>query len=251
VNSEEYALMYQVEDHHWWYKGMEAISRKLLNQHYTNRSALRILDAGCGTGAAAAGFLAQYGSVTGCDLAGEALHFCQQRNLGRLARASVIALPFASRSFDLVASFDVLDERNIQNDRLPLAEFHRVLVPGGRVLLRLPAFHWLSGQHDRAVHISRRYTRKQLSERLKAAGFSVELVGYANTFLLPLVMIKRWKDRLVQSIRPVEQPKSDLTVNAGRLNGVLCGILSSEAAWVAHNRLPVGVSLFTVAQKPG
>jgi SAM-dependent methyltransferase len=249
MNPEEYALMYQVEDHHWWYKGMEAISRQLLRSYYAAGSNLRILDAGCGTGAAAAGFLAEFGCVTGFDLAGEALHFCQHRKLVRLARASVDALPFADASFDLVASFDVLCERPIRDDRVALGEFRRVLAPGGRVLLRLPALNWLRGQHDQAVHIARRYMRRQVGERLRVAGFTVEFVGYANTFLLPIVLFKRWKDRLAQRFSPTPVPHSDLTLNAGWLNGYLQAILSSEAPWVLRNRLPVGVSIFAVGRK--
>jgi methylase of polypeptide subunit release factors len=54
MNHEEYEVMYQVEDHHWWYLGMECITCALLEralpQDRETRS-LKILDAGCGTGA--------------------------------------------------------------------------------------------------------------------------------------------------------------------------------------------------------
>src|SRR5690348_16503149 len=102
--------MYQVEKHSWWYRGMVSITGSLLNRWYVPNESLSILDAGCGTGAAMTTYLAEYGTVTGFDISEMALTFCRLRKAKRLARASVPHLPFASNSFDLVTSFDVLYE---------------------------------------------------------------------------------------------------------------------------------------------
>jgi ubiquinone/menaquinone biosynthesis C-methylase UbiE len=97
MNHEEYEVMYQVEDHHWWYLGMECITCALLEralpQDRETRS-LKILDAGCGTGAVMK-YLAQYGEVTGFDFSAEALRFSQKRGHTRLVQASVLEIPFA------------------------------------------------------------------------------------------------------------------------------------------------------------
>ena len=88
---EEYAIMYYVEDIHWWYQGMGSITRAVLGRWYAPGAGLRILDAGCGTGASMTSYLAGYGQVTGFDFAGDALNFCSLRGAKRLARASVMA----------------------------------------------------------------------------------------------------------------------------------------------------------------
>ncbi len=44
----EYERMYQVEQSHWWYLGMQTITRAMLDR-YVNGSDAQILDAGCGT----------------------------------------------------------------------------------------------------------------------------------------------------------------------------------------------------------
>jgi len=251
LNPEEYAIMYEVEDHHWWYRGMAVLSRTLLNQVWPGDRGWRILDAGCGTGAAATGFLSDYGQVTGVDLSDQALHFCRLRRLADLGRASVDALPFASASFDLVVSFDVLCERSLQQDDQALAEFWRVLAPGGWVLLRLPALRWLRGQHDVAVHIVRRYTRQEVRRNLYAAGFVAPRVSYANAFLLPLALVRRWADRLAAGLHLAQPVKSDLTIRFGPFDKLFYTILAGEAPWVARGRLPLGVSVFALAQKPG
>ena len=236
--------MYQVEDRHWWYRGMETITRALLDR-FVNISNLKILDAGCGTGAAMITYLAEYGMVTGVDLYPQALDFCRKRNASRLARASVLDLPFAPASFDLVTSFDVLYERAVRSEASALREFFRVLTPTGHLLLRLPAYDWLRGQHDKSVHTNRRYTKGLVKELLEQSGFIVEHLSYANTFLFPLAVAKRLSERVI----PPRDHQSDLALNAGVFNTVLKYILASEAPIAAHIGLPFGLSVVAVGRK--
>ena len=237
--------MYAVEDGHWWYRGMETITRAILDRRYNRDEHLSILDAGCGTGAAMTGYLAEYGTVTGCDLSEFALHFCRQRNARRLALASIDRLPFPSKSFDLVTSFDVLYEEGVADDARPLLEFARVLIPNGRLLLRLPAYDWLRGQHDKGIHTARRYTAGQVRRLLETGGFSIEHLSYANTFLFPAALTKRLTERLW----PPRLERSDLTLDAGPFNSLLRFILSLEAPLVSRAALPFGLSVVALARK--
>src|SRR3982750_4769681 len=102
----EYLMMAAVEGYHWWYGGMRAITASMLDSAYAGRRDLQVLDAGCGSGGNLR-FLRRYGSVTGIDIAAEALALGRQRLQSDLAQASVLAIPFADASFDLVTSFDV------------------------------------------------------------------------------------------------------------------------------------------------
>lgn len=245
MDPREYELMYQVESHHWWYQGMEVITRSVLNHWLPKRSALRILDAGCGTGVAMTTYLTDYGMVTGVDLHPQALDFCRKRNAKLLACASVLNLPFASASFDLITSFDVLYERAVPSDMDAVREFARLLIPGGYLLLRLPAYDWLRGQHDRIVHTNRRYTTTLAKELLENSGLVVEHLSYANTFLFPLAMLKR----LGEKIFPPNDVKSDLALDVGILNKIFKFILSLEAPFVSNIGLPYGLSVIAVGRK--
>src|SRR5450756_2146503 len=113
MNHEEYAVMYQVEDHHWWYLGMERITCYLRDRQLAQSGTLRILDAGCGTGAVM-NYLAHYGQPFGFDFAAEALRFCRQRGHRSLTQASAMTLPYASGVFDLITSFDVISEFGVE-----------------------------------------------------------------------------------------------------------------------------------------
>jgi SAM-dependent methyltransferase len=245
MNAEEYAIMYRVELDHWWYQGMQQITRALVSRWYPAGSSLRILDAGCGTGAAMTSYLAEYGQVTGFDMSEEAVRFSALRGARHLIRASVLQAPFADCSFDLVVSFDVLCTQSVPDDVAALSEFVRVLVPGGRALVRLPAYDWLRGRHDKAVHIRHRYTKEEVEERLTQAGFRVEHLSYANTFLFPMAALKR----LAERFWPARVVRSDLTLPTGYLNWMLAAILSAEAPLVARSGLPFGLSVVAVGCK--
>jgi len=242
----EYAVMAAVEERHWWYGGMRAIAAALLDEAYRGRHDLHILDAGCGTGGNAR-FLRRYGTVVGIDLAAEALELGGERLPGVLARASVLDIPFADARFDLVTSFDVLYHRAVPDEGRALRETARVLRPGGRLLIRLPAYEFLRSKHDRAVHTRRRYTVGAARALLSTGGFAVERCSYVNSLLFPLPLALRLLERALPAL---ERGDSDLAMPSPLVNEALRWPLAAEAAWLARGRsFPVGLSIMCLAHK--
>ena len=225
---------------------MQNITREMIDHFIFPTSDLNILDAGCGTGAGMSTTLADYGRVSGFDISPLALKNCRKRNLSSLAQASVMEIPCKSGCLDLVTSFDVLYERAVTDDSVAMSEFFRVLRPAGFVLLRLPAYDWLRGQHDLTVHTARRYTAKQVADLLMESGFRIVHLSYANPFLFPLALAKR----LMERIRPASPGASDLLINVGVLNYLFKQILSREAFWITRCGLPFGLSVIALGQKP-
>lgn len=250
MSPEEFRSLYELEEHHWWFVGMRKITAALLDRLVPS-GRLRILDAGCGTGYMLS-WLERYSgkrSVSGVDIDPDALHFCSQRGERSLVRASLTALPFPSDTFDLITSFDVLDELPAERAVLAYAELARVLRKGGLLFLRLPAFQWLYGEHDRAIGTVHRYTAAELAESLLVHGLLLERVTYANTLLFPFAVLWRWLHR---SLRP--QPRSDvrpLPRGLDWMSPLLAAALAIEAAWLRalRWRLPVGLSVMAIARK--
>jgi len=240
----EYGRMFDVEDRHWWYLGMETITRAILDRHLPPAASRSILDAGCGTGAAMANYLPDYGTVTGFDISPLALGWCRVRKLHRLARASVMDIPFASGCFDMVASFDVMVI--VDRDLRTVQEFHRVLRPGGYLLLRVAAYDWLRGEHDLTVRTAHRYTVPEARRLLRTAGFEIVKATYANSFLFPLAAGKR----LLERVLPPAPDASDLTFARGALDGLFKRVLASEAPFASRSGLPFGLSVVALARKP-
>lgn len=241
----EYRTIFAVEDRHWWYVGMRRITLALLEETYGDRAGLDILDAGSGTGGAMA-YLSRFGRVTGVDYSALALELGRRRGLTRLSRASVTALPFAAGSFDLVTSFDVLYHRDVGDPAGALAQFHRALRPGGRVLLRLPAYDRLRGRHDDVIHTARRFTAGQVAELLGRAGFTVERLTYADTILFPFAAAKRLLDPLLSPGKPTH---SDIRPNPAWVDTALAAVLGAEARLLRRHRLPFGLTVVALGRK--
>jgi SAM-dependent methyltransferase len=244
MNPEEYERMYRAEQGHWWYVGMRAICFAMLDASLEKGApdGLLILDAGCGTGANLVQLQAR-GRAFGVDLSPEALRLCLTRGV-TVARAGLLQLPFADARFDCVTSFDVLYHRGVADDLAAAREMARVLRPGGRLLVRVPALRALWGAHDVAVHTRHRYTRSELRRLLRLAGLMPERATYANTLLLPLVALRRALDRLTG------RQGSDLMPLPGPLERTLGRILGMEARLLRRVSLPIGASLVALAHKP-
>jgi len=245
---EYFPLMYEMEDTHWWYVGMRGIFISLIERHYQQGSGLRILDAGCGTGGNL-GHLRRYGQVTAVDISSEAIHFCWLRDYEncRLVRSSLRNLPFHDEVFDLITSFDVLCY--IDDDMLALHELSRVLKPGGRLIVNLPAYGPLRSEHDVAVHVEKRYTRLQVAQMMDKAGLTVEKISYANTLLFPLEaavrIARKWPTRSASAA------KSDLRMLPPIINRWLTMVLYFERTLLQRVNLPFGLSVISVGRKSG
>jgi len=247
MEAHEYETMAAVEHTHWWYRGMRALAAAWLDQAYLPAAAADILDAGCGTGGNAE-FLKRYGHVTGIDLAPLALELGRRRLPGGLARASVLELPFGDASFDLVCSFDVLYHRDVLRERDALAETHRVLRPGGRLLIRLPAYRWLYSSHDRSVHTRARYTAGGVRALLVGCGLRVERLSYINSLPLPIAVGQRLLERVVSG--DANGDDSHMAMPSAPLNTALGMVLSTEAAWLRRGgSFPAGLSVLALARK--
>jgi SAM-dependent methyltransferase len=250
VKREEFEQMYRAEDRLWWYLALrrQVIAALGLDRASHEGVPPRSLDAGCGTGGMSAR-LRPYGRVFGIDLAPYAAAICREgRGLRETAVASITALPFPADCFDYAVSLDVISDAGTGNDALAVAELARVLRPGGRACLNLPAYRWLAGEHDLAVETKRRYTRGEVRDLLVAAGFVVERITYWNCALLPLVAASRAASRLRG--RTASAARSDVTVPAAPLNAALGTIARLEGRVLRRVDLPAGSSLLAVARKP-
>jgi SAM-dependent methyltransferase len=77
---------------------------------------------------------------------------------------------------DSVVYVNVLE--HIEDDDVELKAIYDVLVPGGRVCIFVPALQNLMGSIDRELGHFRRYSRSNLEDKCKAAGFRVRLSTY-------------------------------------------------------------------------
>ncbi len=238
-----YPIMYRVEGSHWWFVGRRQILSSFVSRivRSLDNPQPRILDVGCGTGANLE-MLAGFGDVEGVDVSTEALDFCQTRGLQNVRQGEAEHLPYEDNSFDLVTGLDVVE--HLDDDIAGLQEMRRVLRPGGRALLFVPAFMFLWGVQDDISNHRRRYTIASLEKVVRQAGLKVERATYANiTFFAPILV-----GRLLMRVTGF-RPASENNITVGFLNGVLGRIFGAEAWPLRYMKFPFGVSIVCVARR--
>lgn len=165
---------------------MRSINESLLKKYLPKKKSLKILDAGCGPGAALV-YLSQFGDVIGVDVSDEALKFARKR--GKVIKGDISELPFKDKTFDVVVCLDVLYHKWVDVQKA-FSELKRVLKPGGILFIREPAFDWFKSSEDIASATKHRFTKEELKKEL-GSSFVVVKLTYINFFLFPLALVKR------------------------------------------------------------
>ena len=238
----------RAESRHFWFRGFRAFVTPLVRTATAERSDVRIVDCGCGTGANVE-LLTGFGRAYGFDLEETGLRLGREAGRTRLARASVTAAPFPTGVFDLVTSFDVIYSLKDRDERAALAEMFRLLKPGGHAIINVAAMEILRGDHSVLSHEIRRYDREGLRSRVTAAGFAIVRLTYTNTLLsLPLMVTRSLQRR--RGLRDEQGAQHEISVPPAPINTLLTAILKAEGLWLQAFDLPFGSSLLCLAQKP-
>lgn len=233
--------MAEAEERHWWYPATRALLRATFAPLLT--PGVRVLDAGCGTGAAG-GWLDARHRVVGLDPEPLALGLYRERRPGaRLVRGGIEALPFAAGSFDAARVVTVLYHEAVADPRGAIDSLARVLRPGGVLCLLEPGVPSLRRGHDRVTRTARRFTVRGLREVVAAAGLDPVRATGAYTFLVAPAVAKALLER--------GRSTSDLEGDGGAAGRLLARLAAVERRVLARRDLPTGLSVLVVARKPG
>lgn len=244
MDAAEYALMDAAEDRLWWYRAAHARVLDALAERSPPPGPL--LDNGCGTG----GFLRRYAerhpkqAAIGLEYVPEAAARAARKSGYAVVTGDANALPFPDALFGAAVSIDVICHAGVEPGR-GLAELHRVLRPGGTLVLNLPAYEWMRSAHDARVHTARRTTAGAARRMLEEAGFTHVTARYWNSFLFPLMALQR----KVLSRDP--DAPSDVTHFPAWIDATLLAVTEAERR-VARAGLPMpgGGSVLVVATRP-
>ena len=247
MKPEELHNIHAAEQEFWWYQGMRAITSAVLASAKLRVGAIG-LDAGCGTGYNALDFEKRDGFwMFGVDLATLAIQYCRQQGFTRSCAASITSLPFGDDRFDLVTSFDVLSHLPVGEEKTALAEFVRVLRPGGWLIVRVPAFRALRSRHSEFINEYQRFRAASLLRLIASHPLEEVRWSYANSFLSPVAWVKfRCLEPLLKA-----SPSSGVESMPPRwLNALLTRVLRCEAALIrSGRRFLFGQSVIILAQK--
>jgi SAM-dependent methyltransferase len=213
-----------------------------------------LADLGCSTGHLLADLSAARPDATliGVDLVASGLRKAYALVPGaRLLQADVCDLPLRSAGVDAVLSANLLE--HVPADVDALAEMRRVLRPGGRAVIVVPAGPGTYDYYDRFLGHERRYGRGELADKARRAGLEVLLDAYLGSLPYPLFWLVKQRNRRrfarLEGEALAERVAGDIAATKNSRVGALTCRLES---WMldAGLRLPFGIRGLVVLRRP-
>ncbi|MBN2330068.1 MAG: glycosyltransferase [Candidatus Omnitrophica bacterium] len=149
----------------------------------------RVLEIGSGAGNFTR-FLMNRELVVATDCSSNHLHTIRQRFVEnkrfRIHKFDASQPPsddLKAYRLDTVVCLNVLE--HIEDDAAALRNMKSLLTPGGRLILLVPSLKALYGSLDIGLEHYRRYSRKELTEKMESAGFEIERTFFFNMWGVP------------------------------------------------------------------
>ncbi len=242
VPADSFERLIHLEGRNFWFRSRNHIILWAFRKYFPK--AASFFEIGCGNGFVLRAFEQGLPGIrlTGSELHVQGLSFTRKRlEKADLYQMDAKSLPF-QEEFDAAGAFDVVE--HIVEDERVLAQMYGVVVSGGGILLTVPQHPFLWSYGDEfSLHV-RRYTAKELKQKVERAGFRVlDSISFVS-FLLPLMVLSRLREK-----KENYDPKRELQLNP-MLNFIFEKILSFERALIRLGlRFPWGGSLLLVARK--
>jgi hypothetical protein len=248
------AQCYQVENDSFWFNHRNKVIQALA-QIYVQRDQT-FLDVGGGNGFVSLG-LQEIGYLNSALL--EPGHVgcinAKARGLRIIINSTAENCNFFINSVPCVGAFDVVE--HIQNDLEFVSTLNQMIVPGGTILITVPALKVLWSEEDRRAGHYRRYTRKSISKLLIESGFEVYYSSYFFSFLIVPIYLKRVLGSLLRfkskpnSHEEINELDSNDHVKKNSLIGRIVNVFSNAELFVIRKLsvIPIGSSIIIVAKK--
>lgn len=245
---EKHQRLFNAEKTNFWYRSR---SRLIVNaaRKYLNREHQKFIEIGCGS----ANVLSDLSQLKNLELSGAEIYLdALQLAKKRLPEIQFVQMdatntPF-HEEFDGVGMFDVLE--HIEEDELVIQNIHKTLKTDGYFLITVPQHQFLWSINDEVAYHKRRYTQKELTEKLQRNGFDVVMKSSFVSTLFPFLLLSR----VLKRFQPPPKDPYDAVMQELEMNPLLNKILEfglriDEFLIRLGMSLPFGGTLLMVAQK--
>ncbi len=238
-----FATLAELEADNFWFRSRNRLLIWALQRYFGEANSF--MEIGCGTGFVLSGIREALPKLTlfGSEIFSAGLGFAAERLPGvELFQMDARRIPF-KEEFDVMGAFDVLE--HIKEDEDVLSQMYQATCKRGGIIVTVPHHPFLWSAVDVCARHVRRYTTRELKNKIEKAGFCVLRITSFVSLLLPLLIISRFKQRLCGEELDTSEVRAGYLVNA-----TLERVLDVERSTIrAGLSLPVGGSLLLVARK--
>lgn len=189
-----FALTEKLESESFWVRSRSRLLKKIIGKLSLGSPKTNFLEIGCGTGT----FIREIAdnaslAITGSEIYLKGLLFAKKKLPNVEFVQFDVTKGIISENFNIVAAFDVLE--HINDDATAISNIYKMLNVGGSFVVTVPQHMFLWSSLDEIVKHKRRYSRKELADKLKKQGFTVSFCSSFLFVLFPLMLASRFFDR--------------------------------------------------------
>ncbi len=236
-------------DSSFWVRSRNRLFKRIVYDHLAPAGKTKFLEIGCGTGDFIRHIVENKNlEITGSEIYLKGLQYAK-KNLPDVDFIQFdVTRGVVGDEFDLIVAFDVLE--HIDNDVAAISNIHKMLHKGGEFIITVPQHMFLWSRLDEIVKHKRRYSRRELVNKLQDNGFDI---SYSTSFLFvlfPLMLISRLFDKGSKQSQPDEDALEERVKFSGVLNAVFDVFMRIDEALIRLGiSLPFGGTLVVIAKK--
>jgi SAM-dependent methyltransferase len=244
------SVLTKLEIGNFWYVSRNKVLKYLFGKYLKGKKS-DVLEVGCGNGIVL-GALSELNNLhlTGADIYLSGIKNAQlNAPKADFIQINAESIPFENK-FDAVGCFDVLE--HIENDVKVISQLTKALKTNGTLFITVPQYPWLWSEIDEIDRHKRRYTKKEIVDKIKNAGMDVLYVNSFVFALFPVVLASRiGRKRKIEEVKitdaKVRYPEMEISP---LINSLLRAVMYIDEVLISLGiKLPFGSSLIIVAKK--
>jgi 2-polyprenyl-3-methyl-5-hydroxy-6-metoxy-1,4-benzoquinol methylase len=239
----------QNSERSFWVSSRNRLFKSLVQRYLASIGKTKFLEIGCGTG----DFIKQISKSDNLEITGSEIYLkglvYAKKNLPNVDFIQFdVTQGSLGEQFNMITAFDVIE--HIEDDVLALFNINQMLKEDGVLILSVPQHMSLWSNLDEIVKHKRRYSRRELLDKLEANGFEIERVSSFIFILFPLMLISRLLDR-DRDQSESDQQGLEKRVKFSSFVNATCDIFMRIDEWLIRLgvSLPFGGTLVVVARK--
>jgi len=182
-------MCFELEDNSFWFINRNNIIYKLIEKKQNELKKEIFIDVGGGNGYVSY-FLQKKGlNVLLLEPGEKGVFNAKKRGVNNIICGTIQDIELTEEKIGAVGIFDVLE--HIENDERFLKDINDILKTNGKLYITVPSFSFLWSNEDKEAGHYRRYTKKDIINKLNKTGYKINYISYFFSYLvLPIFLFR-------------------------------------------------------------
>ena len=244
-----FELTDQVVESNFWTRSRNRIFKYLVLSNRAGKQVTKFLEIGCGTGDFIRTLAGESSlEITGSEVYVNGLSYAKNSSPNVEFVQIDITQDCLDNKFDIIAAFDVIE--HVDADVSAIGNMYNMLSDHGKLIVSVPQYQFMWSRIDEIVRHKRRYSRRELIDKIQQSGFKVKFITSFVCLLFPFMLLSR----ALEKIRKDDTTDDEFLKKAMNLpkfvNAIFDYVMVVEEKLIKSGiSLPYGGTLIIVPEK--